>query len=137
MCFWTKLCDQNTEHCDLNGLLKDQGKYKVSLSDYLHVNEAKQRTLAIDGERGWKAYLLYMKRLVGSKDVVFSGRDLLPSLMQPFLLTSYYEICRERGLSLPDMFQWDLVWEPKTSLGATSTEERKDSGIRASSNEAS
>lgn len=32
--------------------------------------------------------------------------------MQPFLLTSYYEICRERGnIRLADMFQSDLVWE--------------------------
>jgi hypothetical protein len=68
-------------------------------------------------ERGLKAYLRHMKRLCGSKDVVFSKHDLMPSLMQPFLLTSYYEICRERKLSLPDMFQWDLLWEPKTSLG--------------------
>jgi len=83
-------------------------------------------------ERGWKAYLLHMRRLVRSKDVVFSGGDVLPSLMQPFLLTSYYEICRERQLSLPDMFQWDFVWEPNTSLGAG--EERRDSGIGASSN---
>ncbi|KAI5843596.1 hypothetical protein BZA05DRAFT_316440, partial [Tricharina praecox] len=63
-------------------------------------------------ERGVKAYLQHMKRLTGSKDVVFSSRDLMPSLMQPFLLTSYYEICRERGLALPVMFQWDLVWQP-------------------------
>jgi hypothetical protein len=67
-------------------------------------------------ERGLKAYLAHMKRLMGSKDVVFSGRDLLPSLMQPFLLTSYYEICRERKMKLPDMFQDDVVWEPRTSL---------------------
>jgi hypothetical protein len=60
-----------------------------------------------------KEYLLHMKRLMCSRDVIFSGRDLLPSLMQPFLLTSYYEICRERKMKLPKMFQWDLLWEPK------------------------
>lgn len=59
-----------------------------------------------------KEYVRHMKRLICSRDVVFSGRDLLPSLMQPFLLTSYYEICRERKMNLPTMFQWDMVWEP-------------------------
>jgi hypothetical protein len=68
-------------------------------------------------ERGMKAYLEHMGRLMGSKDVVFSKSDLLPSLMQPFLLTSYYEICRERKLGLPEMFQWDLVWLVESSLG--------------------
>ncbi|KAF8430387.1 hypothetical protein EV426DRAFT_631030 [Tirmania nivea] len=57
-------------------------------------------------------YASHMARLMGSKDVMFSANDLLPSLMQPFLLTSYYEICRERGMKLPEMFQWDLTWEP-------------------------
>ncbi|KAL1719648.1 hypothetical protein EV715DRAFT_272557 [Schizophyllum commune] len=63
--------------------------------------------------RGLRAYLTHQRRLVGSKDVVFTMRDLLPTAMQPFLLTSYYEICRERGLRLPDMFQWDYTWEPE------------------------
>lgn len=57
-------------------------------------------------------YLRHIKRLVGTRDVTFSGRDLLPSLMQPFLLTSYYEICRERKMNISTMFQWDLVWDP-------------------------
>ncbi|RPB03573.1 hypothetical protein L873DRAFT_1669789 [Choiromyces venosus 120613-1] len=57
-------------------------------------------------------YLKHMKRLMGTKDVMFSKRDLLPSLMQPFLLTSYYEICREREMNISTMFQWDLVWGP-------------------------
>ncbi|KAH8146908.1 uncharacterized protein LAJ45_08987 [Morchella importuna] len=58
-------------------------------------------------------YLAHMKRLMGSKDVLFSTRDLMPSLMQPFLLTSYYKICQERKMKLPEMFQWDLTWEPE------------------------
>ncbi|TRM61125.1 hypothetical protein BD626DRAFT_460386 [Schizophyllum amplum] len=62
---------------------------------------------------GLRAYVKHQQRLIGSKDVVFSMRDLLPTLMQPFLLTSYYEICRERKLKLPDMFQWDCTWEPE------------------------
>ena len=63
--------------------------------------------------RGLRAYLTHQRRLVGSKDVVFTMRDLLPTVMQPFLLTSYYEICRERGMRLPDMFQSDYTWEPE------------------------
>lgn len=60
-----------------------------------------------------KVYLRHMKRLVCSRDVIFSAHDLLPSLMQPFLLTSYYDICRERKMGLPTMFQYDLTWEPR------------------------
>ena len=64
------------------------------------------------GNASMKQYMSHMGRLMGSKDVMFSKRDLAPSLMQPFLLTSYYEICRERKMKLPEMFQWDLTWEP-------------------------
>ncbi|RPA74034.1 hypothetical protein BJ508DRAFT_230966 [Ascobolus immersus RN42] len=64
-------------------------------------------------DHGFKQYLSHMKRLMSSKDVIFSLHDIAPSLMQPFLLTSYYEICRERQLKLPEMFQWDVTWEPK------------------------
>lgn len=60
-----------------------------------------------------KEYVRHMIRLTTSKDVIFSKRDLMPSLMQPFLLTSYYEICREKKLKLPTMFQYDLTWEPR------------------------
>jgi len=66
-----------------------------------------------DCKTALKEYLSHMKRLMCSRDVIFSRRDLLPSLMQPFLLTSYYEICRERKMNLPKMFQWDMIWEPK------------------------
>ena len=76
-------------------------------------------------DRGVKAYAQHMKKLMGSKDVVFSGRDVMPSLMQPFLLTSYYEICRERRLGLAEMFQWDVVWEPDTGV----TAKRKEGGV--------
>lgn len=62
--------------------------------------------------QGVRAWAGHMKRLVGSRDVLFSARDVGPSLMQPFLLTSYYKICQERGMRLPEMFQWDLCWEP-------------------------
>ena len=57
-------------------------------------------------------YLNHMKRLIFSRDVMWSWMDLTPSLMQPFLLTSYYEICREKKLKLPTMFQHDYIWEP-------------------------
>lgn len=52
----------------------------------------------------FRRYVEHMKRLLRARDVMFSLGDIWPVLMQPFLLTSYYEICRERGkISLPDM----------------------------------
>ncbi|TPX57361.1 hypothetical protein SpCBS45565_g08221 [Spizellomyces sp. 'palustris'] len=60
-----------------------------------------------------KQYLRHLAKLTTTRDVIFSWRDPMPSLMQPFLLTSYYEICRERKMKLGEMFQWDLTWEPK------------------------
>lgn len=83
-------------------------------------------------------YVMHMKRLVLSRDVIWSWRDLTPSLMQPFLLTSYYEICRERGLKLPTMFQDDYIWEPKghhlgevrRMLGNDTVEKKNDTRIR-------
>jgi hypothetical protein len=53
----------------------------------------------------FRRYMEHMKRLILAHDVVFSWTDICPVLMQPFLLTSYYEICRERGgVSLADMY---------------------------------
>ncbi|KAJ3051151.1 hypothetical protein HK097_007863 [Rhizophlyctis rosea] len=55
----------------------------------------------------------HFKHLVTTRDVLFSSKDVAPSFMQPFLVMSYYEICRERKIdSIGEMFQWDLVWEP-------------------------
>ncbi|OCK84524.1 hypothetical protein K432DRAFT_260382, partial [Lepidopterella palustris CBS 459.81] len=61
---------------------------------------------------GVRQWLMHMWRLVSATDVVWNVHDAMPSLMSPFLLTAYYEICRERKLQLPEMFQWDVVWEP-------------------------
>lgn len=72
----------------------------------------KLKSRAARGASNLRQYLSHMQRLMASKDVMFSSGDVMPSLMQPFLLTSYYEICRERGMKLPEMFQWDLTWEP-------------------------
>jgi hypothetical protein len=85
-------------------------------------------------EKRARAYATHMKKLVGSKDVVFCKSDIMPSLMQPFLLTSYYEICRERKLGIAEMFQWDLCWEPQGDEdtlveGGRDVHERRDSGI--------
>jgi hypothetical protein len=66
----------------------------------------------------WRQYFKHMFHLMTTKDVMFRWIDLFPTLMQPFLLTSYYEICREKGgLSISDMFQWDFIWEPKVMRG--------------------
>ncbi len=59
-----------------------------------------------------KQFLAHMRRLMSTKDVIWKTGDLMPSLMQPFLLATYYQICRERQLELPEMFQWDVTWEP-------------------------
>lgn len=59
----------------------------------------------------------HMKRLVGTRDVVWKWRDPMPTIAQPFLLTEYYRICRKKGLQLPVMFQEQLVWVPQTAEG--------------------
>lgn len=59
-------------------------------------------------------------------------RDVGPSLMQPFLLTSYYKICQERRMRLPEMFQWDLTWEPVgEEMESEETAERRGRGAVA------
>ncbi|KAK5128768.1 hypothetical protein LTR85_000101 [Meristemomyces frigidus] len=55
----------------------------------------------------------HMKHLMGTRDVVFRWRDLMPTIAQPFLLTEYYRMCRQTGLQLPDLFQMQVLWEPK------------------------
>lgn len=58
-------------------------------------------------------WVRHMARLMGSKDVIWKGTDAMPSFAQPFLLTTYYRMCKEKGgISLPDMFQNDVLWEP-------------------------
>lgn len=85
-------------------------------------------------DRSMKQYASHMKKLMGSKDVLFSAHDLLPSLMQPFLLTSYYKICQERKMKLPEMFQWDLTWEPAgeglVKVRKRLEENRRNLGVR-------
>jgi hypothetical protein len=61
-----------------------------------------------------KRYLQHLGRLLGTKDVMWSWSDLLPVLMQPFLLAGYYRICHDKGgMPLPEMFQSDVVWYPR------------------------
>lgn len=63
-----------------------------------------------------KVFAKHMIRLTTSKDVIWKTRDMMPSIAQPFLLTVYYKICWQRKQKLPDMFQWDLTWEPDDGL---------------------
>jgi hypothetical protein len=60
----------------------------------------------------FKDWLKHMKRLMGTRDVTFGKSDPGPALMQPFLLTAYYRLCHEKKLRLPELFQWDMIWEP-------------------------
>ncbi|KAF2171917.1 hypothetical protein M409DRAFT_63457 [Zasmidium cellare ATCC 36951] len=67
--------------------------------------EHKNATLSV-----WASH---MRRLVLARDVVWRWLDPMPTVAQPFLLTEYYRICRREGLQLPEMFQRELVWEPR------------------------
>lgn len=59
-----------------------------------------------------RRYLKHYWRLITAHDVIWSWRDFMPSLASPFLLSYYYILCQQRGLMLPELFQWDLIWEP-------------------------
>ncbi|KAJ9619922.1 hypothetical protein H2203_008196 [Taxawa tesnikishii (nom. ined.)] len=60
-----------------------------------------------------RVYARHMLRLMKANDVVWKGRDAMPTIAQPFLLTEYYKLCRQKGgMELPDLFQMDLLWEP-------------------------
>lgn len=67
--------------------------------------EHKNATLSV-----WASH---MRRLVLARDVIWRWLDPIPTVAQPFLLTEYYRICRREGLQLPEMFQRELVWEPR------------------------
>ncbi|KKK15990.1 hypothetical protein P175DRAFT_0525251, partial [Aspergillus ochraceoroseus IBT 24754] len=57
-------------------------------------------------------YLKHIWRLISARDIIWNWSDLMPSLASPFLLTYYYALCRQCNLTLPNLFQWDLIWEP-------------------------
>ncbi|KAK4545305.1 hypothetical protein LTR36_003485 [Oleoguttula mirabilis] len=59
------------------------------------------------------AWAKHMAHLMGTRDVVWCWRDLMPTMAQPFLLTEYYRICRQTGLQLPDLLESQVSWEPK------------------------
>ncbi|KAE8376402.1 hypothetical protein BDV26DRAFT_265667 [Aspergillus bertholletiae] len=59
-----------------------------------------------------KRYLRHIWRVIKAQDVVWNWLDLMPSLASPFLLTYYYKLCHRHKLTLPELFQWDLIWEP-------------------------
>lgn len=61
----------------------------------------------------FKVWAQHMKRLMGTRDVIWKWRDPMPTVAQPFLLTEYYRICRKKGMQLPVVFQEQLIWEPK------------------------
>ncbi|EJD48881.1 hypothetical protein AURDEDRAFT_161817 [Auricularia subglabra TFB-10046 SS5] len=65
------------------------------------------------GKPTLRRWLQHMGRLMWTMDVIFTWRDLAPTLTQPFFLTTYYKIAQERSMTVSEMFQDDLVWEPK------------------------
>lgn len=63
----------------------------------------------------WR-YFQHLNRLLRTRDVIWSLKDFGPVLLQPFLLASYYRICHNMGgISLAEMFQSDLIWDPSSS----------------------
>ncbi|CAK3899179.1 ATP-grasp domain-domain-containing [Lecanosticta acicola] len=60
-----------------------------------------------------RVWAQHMKRLVGTRDVIWKWRDPMPTVAQPFLLTEYYRVSRRTGQQLPVMFQEHLIWKPK------------------------
>ncbi|CAM6100591.1 unnamed protein product [Calypogeia fissa] len=61
-------------------------------------------------------YVSHLKRLWTSRDVTFSVSDMLPLptvLMQPLFLSCVGFCEGKDGMSAPDMFQEDLLWEPR------------------------
>lgn len=57
-------------------------------------------------------YLEHFWRLITAHDVIWNWMDCMPSLASPLLMLYYYILCRRHGLALPELFQWDLIWEP-------------------------
>ncbi|KAI5370662.1 hypothetical protein Slin14017_G015410 [Septoria linicola] len=58
-------------------------------------------------------WLKHMKRLAFTRDVVWKLKDPMPVIAEPFLLTEYYCMSRKAGLRLPELFEEQLLWEPK------------------------
>lgn len=54
----------------------------------------------------------HLKRLFGTRDVLFGRADPAPAFAQPFLYISYARLCHQHHLKLKELFQWDLIWEP-------------------------
>ncbi|OJJ35959.1 hypothetical protein ASPWEDRAFT_41183 [Aspergillus wentii DTO 134E9] len=63
-----------------------------------------------------KRYLKHLWRLIRARDVIWKWTDFMPSLASPFLLSYYYKLCWRHHLTLPELFQWDLIWEPTDEL---------------------
>jgi hypothetical protein len=63
-----------------------------------------------------KEYRRHLKRLVKSRDVICSFRDVLPLpvlLLQPLVQTCYFKCWQPKsGIDIPNMLQADLLWEP-------------------------
>jgi len=58
-----------------------------------------------------KKLSLYIKKLLTTKDVVFSSKDIKPFLFEPLVLTSYWLNSRKSKRSIPALFTYDLEWD--------------------------
>lgn len=52
----------------------------------------------------------YIRKLLTTKDVVFSSNDLKPFLLEPLVLSTYLWNSWQQGLSMPTFFTHDLEW---------------------------
>ncbi|RHZ55343.1 hypothetical protein CDV55_102000 [Aspergillus turcosus] len=97
------------------------GRLKEDVITPPHTSQGREvRREVIPGMLMWEhkhvtleRYLKHVWRLVSARDIIWNWSDLMPSLASPFLLTYLYTLCRWRKLTLPDLFQWDLIWEPQ------------------------
>lgn len=62
--------------------------------------------------RGFKEKRLgkFLRKLLTTKDVVYSSNDLKPFLSEPLIFSSYLYRCKRTGLPLPAWFTHDLDW---------------------------
>lgn len=71
---------------------------------------------------GWKDairhknLLKFMRKLLTTKDVVFSVNDLRPFFCEPVVLGSYLWKSRKSGLSIPVYYTHDLDWDEMLTL---------------------
>lgn len=88
-----------------------------SPSNCLFPKEQKKRQIAVGMLMyGWRVKgQHFLKEFLSSKDVLFSVKDPLPSLLEPFLLLQVLLLALRQKKNLPAFYTHDLDWEPGIS----------------------